>query len=1053
MYAAKNVELKLYEVALLAAYVGITQAIQSFVTRLAYDSAVYLAAGGKGEHPFAHYNNFGDYMASVGNDAAGWFLQGFGEIFGLNLCAPPNFLLNLSLRLGLKGKYFPEKPNCTFTQFLNNWRQVGSSRYWKNMAQNFNFSIKPDQSDLGFYLDSSVQVDRAIKEKTYGAEKQRVEGQGAIGFTDMITGNIKTPAQVMVTEFKNQSASEKAKGNVANMNSAMASGMKELLAYVPSVFLNTFLSQTLNNFMTKGMLFGYCVSDACKETQFTWPEYPNIDLDITDENGPGDADQDNNSAADDLTINEDAAPDSGRAAAEAMFRDLLNAPITSIDEYNVVNLFGSCPANPAPDNCIIDYALSAALLEQASTGRYLTIAQAMERDLLHKKFKLLPPANSEDANSDCYQKYYCYSNIKKMRQARILPLGFEIAAKNSNPDAPWTLEDVVKGFYDCSYDQHDPAKVIYDPLKPFCHLINPNWVLKASPARCGALVYGYNIQVPGSGQRAQECVDLQSCVGYSLDGRSCQSYGYCLKEKNVWQFNADKCEEQYASCVGFRDSTGKQAAYLYRTLDTGNCNADNAGCLTYSLAKDDSGNWVSPQPPAPNRLTGQYNNTGIFFNNKVSTDCKSSAAGCSAFRTGGDALLYLRRAPMYLGCYQTQPDSNAEIWPDSIADLNSITANLAQWKKDECKKYAAPCIAAEENCNMYSNAVSGEPIPGKFTPAEIAGGLVLNWNDQCDAKCAGYAAYREMPGNYSNGKNVDYIIPSSGSTCGAPDEGCSAFTNLSVLAGQMERVDYYSYLRPCITPDQAANNKYFTYEGSQAEGYQLKVYVLQKDSGSSSDPDGLTGGPKYFYRTARDLNYFKQACNADVYAQGSANAHWDDALSPDCRQFTDDKGHAYYRVLSQTVPVSLSCAPYRLNNTELQTISIGSQQDCAAAKGDWTQNIAAAGIYTCENLTDSNQQIWCEGKNGFWDAREKTCGACFNNGEYKDGFCFYFGLPAGENNTAGASNVCSAEAETCRAYKAMPAIMCAIFFTINLRDLPPLWLWLIGINPAPDWWL
>ncbi|MFA6485887.1 MAG: hypothetical protein WCT40_00780 [Candidatus Magasanikbacteria bacterium] len=985
-YFAKEVEMKWYEVMLLAAYMGITQAIQSFITRVAYDSAVYLAAGGKGETPFSHYNNFGDYMASVGNDAAGFFLQGLGEILGVDLCAPPTLFLDLALRLGLKGKYFPEKPKCTFTQFLSNWKQVGSSRYWKNMAQNFNFSIKPDQSDLGIYLDASAKVDRTVKENTYGAEKQRDEGQGAIGMSDIISGNVKTPAQVMQKEFQNQSASEKAKTNTQVINSSMASGMKDLLIYTPAVFFNTFFSQVLNNFMYNGMLFGFCVSDVCKKQEFDWPEMPELGLDeIGNDDGSWEPKPEDDDGGPDPK-DPDATTASGRQVAEAMFIDLLKSPINSIDEWNLVNLFGACPANPTPDNCIIDYALASALNEPNSTGRYLTITQAMQRDLLHKKFKLIPPTNSEDTSPQCYQKYYCYSNVKKMRQARILPLGFEIAARNSNPDAPWTLEDVVNGFYDCTYDAQ--GHVVHDAKKPFCHLINPNWVIKVPPHRCNALVFGSDIEVPGSGNRSKECADLQGCVGYSLDGKSCQSYGYCLKEKNVWKFNADNCEEQYASCVSFKDVSGKQVGYLYRTLDTGKCNADNAGCAIYSLTKDDAGNWLTASAPTP---SNNFQNTAIHFNGKVSTDCTGNSSGCTAYTaTLDDASLYLRRAPDYLGCYNARPESVATVWPDSLSDLNGINTNLLPWKKTECAKYAQPCIAAEENCNMYTASASGEQIPGKFNPAEIANGLVLNWNDQCDAKCVGYASYREMPSNYSRGQNLAYIIPKSGNTCSAVEEGCSAFTNMSALVGQMEKIDYYAYLRPCITPDQATSGKFFTYESTQAEGVQLKSYVLKIDKSGEADADAIKDGPAYFYRTQADLDYFKLVCNATVYAQGSKSVDWDDAVSPDCRQFTDDKGHTYYRILSQTVPVSQTCTPYRLNTAELQALPAKSE-------------------------TDGLDATECSAKKGYWNTDH--CELCFNNGEYKDGFCYYNGLPAGENNTAGVSRVCSAAVETCRAYK------------------------------------
>ena len=116
-------------------------------------------------------------------------------------------------------------------------------------------------------------------------------------------------------------------------------------------------------------------------------------------------------------------------------------------------------------------------------------------------------------------------------------------------------------------------------------------------------------------------------------------------------------------------------------------------------------------------------------------------------------------------------------------------------------------------------------MPGRFKPAEVGGGEVLAWNDQCDGKCVGYAAYREMPSNYSNGKDVDYIIPSSGSACGATQEGCSSFTNLSATAGGVEKVEHFSYLRPCITPDPAKQKLFILMRARPKAVISLKFLI------------------------------------------------------------------------------------------------------------------------------------------------------------------------------------------------------------------------------------
>jgi hypothetical protein len=116
----------------------------------------------------------------------------------------------------------------------------------------------------------------------------------------------------------------------------------------------------------------------------------------------------------------------------------------------------------------------------------MTIRQAIDDGWLHgdwyfgaepsRRFDITP-------NSKCLNGAYCYSNIKKLVRTRVLPVGFEIAALNADPDQPeikWTLNNVVKGFDDCNY-----VNGVVLPDKeghPFCRLIDPNWLIKASEA-------------------------------------------------------------------------------------------------------------------------------------------------------------------------------------------------------------------------------------------------------------------------------------------------------------------------------------------------------------------------------------------------------------------------------------------------------------------------------------------------------------------------------------------------------------------------------------------
>ena len=257
----------------------------------------------------------------------------------------------------------------------------------------------------------------------------------------------------------------------------------------------------------------------------------------------------------------------------------------------------------------------------------------------------------------------------------MLPLGFEIAAKNSDPDSPWTLQQVVDGFNDCNYVKDQNGNPVLnssgepivqnDPVgKPFCHLIDPNWILRFPISKCNASVNGPTPLAPGLPTRLEECSDMSSCVGYNDDG-TCYTYGYCTREKNTWADSGlTKCDAWNRTCRAFTDATGKQVAYLYRTLDTGYCTADNTGCTGYSFAQDASGDWLSPADPS-------IFNPKIYFNAKLPQDCSSQSAGCTAFKLASDSntILYLRQAPDYLGC-NTAPDN----WEDVLKNPESAGA-------------------------------------------------------------------------------------------------------------------------------------------------------------------------------------------------------------------------------------------------------------------------------------------------------------------------------------------------------------------------------------------
>lgn len=933
-------------------------AVSYVLKKVAYDSAVWLASGGKGQGALAFTNNFGDYLKNVASDAVGQGVELLGTKAGFSLCKVPNLQVDLkireSVRLGLDPS--PEgdptrKPECNFTEFIANWSNGDA---WKSqfsslqasVQEQFTQSIRVDQTGLGYRLAAMDKISDLIAKKKEGEAKQREEGQGgAKAKAGLVDGTIKTPAGVIQQEFNDNTNTKNTQKQEDQISTAISSGDFRLLpGALGRFFLGTLAGTLLKNFQEKGVLpFGICIGGY----------------------GGADCQKVASVAANSFA---EAGVLGGRRAAEQLFSDFLAVQTSAVDQYNILAQLSSCPETPGPYNCRADEGLVQAA-QAYGDGQPVTIKEALDKGWLHRSWKLLPASREAENSieSSCYRDAYCYANIKVLRQLRILSIGFQLAVERSDPDNPVTLGKVVDDFNKCTPVKDNSGQatgaVVFDEKNPYCHLIDPNWVIKVFPTRCNALSYGASLFSPDVPDRMQECVDLSTCVAFNADG-SCANYGYCTREQNSWKFVADSCEPQNRTCQTFTNDQGQQKSYLYRTLDTGSCTQDNVGCRLYSFTKNNQGQWQSPTGPS---MTREYTNDGGYFTGAINAACSAQSAGCSAFKlattigsTPEGTPVYLKKAPDYLKCYDADRSTSQIDWPKTRADLARLQIS------SECSQYAGVCIPEETSCSWYTPVSrGGDRVPGRFTPAEIKDGQLV-WNDQCDQRCVGYAAYQEVPSNYSNGDPLSYIIPSSGQACTQQDAGCSSFTNLSTATGGVENVEHYSYLRSCAQPDRDPGKNFITYEGSAQSGYQLKVFTLVADT---------TGAPKYFYRTPEELTQFNASCNETLYQAGTAD--------PDCRQFNDDVGRVYYRLLLRTVVVSKACTPYRLNATEL--------------------------------FPSTLDQTACTAQKGFWNG--SSCQLCFQGGEYKDGLCFYYGLPGGEESLAGSSQTCSAAVNSCRAYK------------------------------------
>ena len=135
-------------------------------------------------------------------------------------------------------------------------------------------------------------------------------------------------------------------------------------------------------------------------------------------------------------------------------------------------------------------------------------------------------------------------------------------------------------------------------------------------------------------QRKQECQDIQTCLQRNDKGECVGGFGYCMAEKTVYRFQADECPARFASCRIYSNRRSERVGYLRNTIDYGQCNADNVGCMWYANTREatttEEAVWVGTTSVGPR----------IYFD-KTLESCPANDDGCtSAYRmiTGLPAL-------------------------------------------------------------------------------------------------------------------------------------------------------------------------------------------------------------------------------------------------------------------------------------------------------------------------------------------------------------------------------------------------------------------------------
>ncbi|TAL19431.1 hypothetical protein EPN90_03745, partial [Patescibacteria group bacterium] len=680
-------------------------AINYFAQKIAFDYAEQVSEGGPGQKPLFFTEDWKDYLRDVALDSVGEFLGTLNQsgLLPFNVCAPSiNIVVPLALGI-LFDDYRPPKPKCE-------WKAIQAA--YKNLTFNLttDLSLKatasmfePGQSELDAAIRAASLARQRIPPVQNPAALARSSGRGFLDLRSPLSRNVLTPAELIRHQTLAETVDEPNRAKDLSWR-----GSWEVIKAAPEniglAALNTFITHLVSKLIQK----------ALKGLLFHPPDQPVCNLGIAGCSG-GMADQNAGNNPEDL------------GTARRLNADLITPALQSDARYDILTELATCPDKfRTPNNCAVDTQLAALVGQGPRDGKYFTVKEALDAGYLHGDWPLISNSETHRArNADpyCFASGYCYSNLVKLRKARILPVGWELAAAKSPAD-PVKLSEVVAKFNDCPTPE-DPNPANH----PWCKLIDPNWILKVPVTQCRLRGFGATMLDDQGGGRAEICLDQPSCMQEDKNGNCLVGYGYCAREKNIWRIGGRECPSAYASCASFAGRAGESLTVLQSSLDQGVCNAENVGCRAYSTVRDskDASAWL--YSPGRDR---------VFLNRQVSA-CEAKDAGCGKVidKEG------LRRNLVLNSSFEEDVAPNAGLfarywtkaewgtqWLSDQAMSRSGSHSLAP---PDYQKSNDVDVAVKQTVNLDPNATYTVSFYGRQEKTGEKGGLILRLGVLSDA--------------------------------------------------------------------------------------------------------------------------------------------------------------------------------------------------------------------------------------------------------------------------------------------------------------------------------
>lgn len=589
---------------------ALSDVLFNFAITIGQQTAQWVLEGMHGQPAFWR-QGFGGMVKNLGMEFTNRFIDQLDKQWGLGLCTQPNFGMKLALGIGSVAKV--PGPDCTFQGVKENFESMYRQLKPRDIAVAMVRSVDVGGNDFDFNLrvNSMYLVGKSEEQKAAELDRQETKGLKTVK-RGPLNPEIKTPAIVIQeTINQNNQAGLVKDMTIAQVNNMALQAMWATIEQLPVVAGMAFLSTLATGALQKLLAF-LMGEDSSDDT--------NYQMDLTNP-----------------YAEKAAEPKKARAKA---FTDIISPNMVTMDMLDIVSEMAICPDNRGYWHCTMDDGMVSAVKNATTEGAYTVsraagLGGAAPAAFLHKDWELIPATDvKNDQDPGCYQRAYCASNLAKLRFARILPIGWELAANSpfniKNSGKYVTLGTVIRGYNDCNKDNK------LDAEHPWCHLIDPAWVLTAPPFKCQLKGYSDTLMVQGTSARLQECADPVSCLKRDDKGVCTGGYGYCLAEKTVWRFGADACDEKFVSCRTYKSRSdgyqkGAEVSYVRNSVDYGACNQDNVGCMFYATQYDMSVTstlkWLNTATTDKKSVTlGTM--PRVYFDSKVEK-CDASGDGCT----------------------------------------------------------------------------------------------------------------------------------------------------------------------------------------------------------------------------------------------------------------------------------------------------------------------------------------------------------------------------------------------------------------------------------------